>query len=133
MKKIIVLLLMIKSFASIGQNKYSSSYYTENENVVKYPTTIFFDWDTKSIRHTNGFNISNYPLKLRDVKDDSEIKVIILEPDVNPDNYNSEVFKSYGFRGFQIYIGNGLDDFRGLVEIITYPNSQKVKIIKYKL
>ncbi|MFB3389488.1 hypothetical protein [Flavobacterium sp. LAR06] len=132
MKKIIVLLLMIKSFTSIGQNQYSSSYHLEDEKNVNASTSIFFDWDTKSIRHTNGFNISNYPLKLRDVKDDSEIKVIILEPDVNPTNYNSGVFKSYGFRGFQLYIGNGLNDFRGLVEIITYPNSQKVKIIKYK-
>ena len=129
MKQILTLLLLIGFMNLNAQYVFNSKYYSVNDETYNSTNTIYFDWNNKIIHHTNGLNIKNYPLKLSDVKDQETPAIIILEADITPTNYNSPIFQTYGFRGYQIYMTK--DGIVGVVEIVKSYYSENVRIIKY--
>jgi hypothetical protein len=129
MKKFFTLFFLIVFLQMDAQYVFKSSHYTVNDKTYNTSNTIYYDWDAKSIWHTNGLGIKNYPLKLSDVKDSETPVIVILESDVSTENYNSPIFQTYGIRGYQIYISK--DGIVGVVEIIKSYYSESLKIIKY--
>ncbi|WP_124641913.1 hypothetical protein [Amniculibacterium aquaticum] len=129
MKHIYTIFLLLGFMQINAQYVFNSTHYKVNDEPYNTSNTIYFDFGNNSIHHTNGLNIKNYPLKLSDVKDQETPAIIILEADVTPNNYNSPIFQTYGFRGYQIYMTK--DGIVGVVEIIKSYYSDKVRIIKY--
>jgi hypothetical protein len=129
MKQIITLFLLLGFLQVNAQYVFNSTYYKVNDESYNTSNTINFDSDKTTISHTNGLNIKNYPLKLTDVKNNETPVIIILEPNVTPENYNCPIFQTYGFRGYQIYMTKGV--IVGVVEIIKSYYSDNVKVIKY--
>lgn len=129
MKQIFTLFLFLGFLQINAQYVFNSTYYKVNDETYNTSNTINFDSDKTTITHTNGLNIKNYPLKLTDVKNNETPVIIILEPNVTPENYNSPIFHTYGFRGYQIYMTKGV--IVGVVEIIKSYYSDNVKVIKY--
>lgn len=132
MKQILLLAFCsLISIVSAQNTRYDSSYYIDaNNNTIYSSNTIILNFDTKVISHTNG--LANYPLKVKDIEPDDKNRIIIkYEPNITTENYDNFIFKRYGFRGFQLYLDENRQ-FVGLVEIITYSNSNETQIIKYK-
>lgn len=123
--------MLLASFTVKAQFTFKSYHYELDEKI--YNTTIEISFDSGKppiLSHNNGLNIRNYPLKLGNVKDTEEPFIVNLEPDITPDNYDSSLFKTYGYRGYQIYFRGG--KIICVVEIIKSYYSKVVSIIKYK-
>ncbi|WP_223557914.1 hypothetical protein [Chryseobacterium lathyri] len=131
MKILTLILVLLFPLALKAQHTFNSTHYQLDGKVYNTSTEIVLDLGKPPIVfHNNGLSIHNYPLKLRDIKDSEEPFVVTLEPDITPVNYDSTIFKSYGYRGFQIYFKEG--KIIGVVEIIKSYNSERIKIIKYQ-
>lgn len=130
MKTFLSFLLILGAILLNAQYTFHSTYYVENDIKYNGTTDFTFNWgNPHTLQHSNGFDISNYPLKLNNVKDEKQPIVIILEADIKPDNYDGYFFKNYGYRGFQIYLDKGV--IIGVVEIIKSYYSNNIKVIKY--
>lgn len=131
MKIITFILVLLHPLALKSQHIFNSTHYQLDGQVYNTSTEIALDLGKPpTLFHNNGLSIRNYPLKLRDVKDNEEPFIVTLEPDITTVNYDNSIFKSYGYCGFQIYFKKG--KIIGLVEIIKAYNSEKIKIIKYQ-
>lgn len=129
MKQFYTIILLLGFLQINAQYVFNSTLYIENDIEYKEDNTILVNL-TKDYTVTHDYlRIKNYPLKLKDVKDDKEPFIINLEPNITPDNYNSSIFQTYGYRGYQIYFKDG--KLIGIVEIIKSYYSDKTRIIKY--
>ncbi|WP_294230357.1 hypothetical protein [uncultured Chryseobacterium sp.] len=131
MKFISFMLVLLTPFIVEAQFIFNSDNYEVDGKIYNTPIQIYFDsGKPPMVYHDNGLDIRNYPLKLSNVKDAEEPFIVNLEPDINPENYDSTVFKTYGYRGYQIYFRGG--KIIGVVEIIKSYYSKAISIIKYK-
>ncbi|KFE99900.1 hypothetical protein IX39_04410 [Chryseobacterium formosense] len=131
MKLLTLILMLLASFTVKAQFIFKSDHYELDGKIYNTPTEIYFDSGKPPIvYHNNGLDIRNYPLKLSNVKDTEEPFIVSLEPDIAPENYNNSIFKTYDYRGYQIYFKGG--KIIGVAEIIKSYYSKVVSIIKYK-
>lgn len=131
MKLITFILVLLTPLIVKAQFTFNSDNYEVNGKIYNTPTEIYFDSGRPPIvYHNNGLDIRNYPLKLGHVKDNEEPFIVNLEPDITPENYDNSLFKTYDYRGYQIYFKGG--KIIGVVEIIKSYHSKAVSIIKYK-